>query len=63
MKTNKIIGEYGKCAYCNADFGWLLLQTIMIQCGAKCYPKPTWCPDSPDHKHHVKKKVVERQKP
>ena len=52
---SKIIGKYGKCVYCGVDFGWLLLEALMIECGARAYPKPTYCSDSPDNKHHVKR--------
>jgi len=55
---SKIIGKYGKCKYCGVDFGWLLCEGLMILCGAKVYPEPTWCPDSPDHKHHPKKRAT-----
>jgi hypothetical protein len=59
--SNKIIGEYGKCKYCGADFGWLLLEAIMCECGAKAYPLPTWCPNSPDNKHHPEEKKVKEE--
>ena len=45
--------KLGKCKYCGESFKRLLVLAMLQDAGAKCYPKPDWCPNSPDNKHEV----------
>jgi hypothetical protein len=44
--------DLGKCKYCGMPFNRLLIEALMVKFGAKVYPSPTYCSDSPDNKHH-----------
>ena len=41
----------GKCKYCGISFERLIVEALLVDAGCKVCPSPTYCSESPNHKH------------